>query len=96
MATRKYKPREIRLRLGLNQTEFWERLGITQSGGSRYEHGRKMPKTVQELLRLAYVEQVNIRDLRRADMEVISYVKKFKPKLFQRLRAAASRKAAGG
>ena len=33
-------PREIRHRLGLNQQEFWGRIGVTQSGGSRYESGR--------------------------------------------------------
>ena len=36
-------PREIRRRLRLNQQEFWSRIGVTQSGGSRYESGRGMP-----------------------------------------------------
>jgi predicted transcriptional regulator len=44
-------PREIRRKLGLNQQEFWSRIGVTQSGGSRYESGRNMPKPVRELLR---------------------------------------------
>ncbi len=48
-------PREIRRRLGLNQEEFWTRIGVTQSGGSRYESGRSMPKPVRELLRLVHV-----------------------------------------
>ena len=30
-------PREIRQRLRLNQEQFWTRIGVTQSGGSRYE-----------------------------------------------------------
>ena len=30
----------IRQKLGLNQQQFWARLGVTQSGGSRYENGR--------------------------------------------------------
>lgn len=38
----------------LNQTEFWTRIGVTQSGGSRYENGRAIPKPVQLLIRLAY------------------------------------------
>lgn len=32
-----------RRRLGLNQSEFWARYGVTQSGGSRYESGRPIP-----------------------------------------------------
>ena len=38
--------REIRRKLGLNQQQFWSTLGVTQSGGSRYESGRNMPKPV--------------------------------------------------
>ena len=30
-------PREIRRRLGLNQEQFWTQIGVTQSGGSRYD-----------------------------------------------------------
>ncbi len=52
-------PREIRLRLNLNQQEFWGQIGVTQSGGSRYESGRNMPKPVRELLRLVHVDQVD-------------------------------------
>ena len=39
--------RALRRKLDLNQTEFWSRLGVTQSGGSRYEaSSRKVPKPV--------------------------------------------------
>ncbi|MCK0509516.1 helix-turn-helix domain-containing protein [Aromatoleum buckelii] len=40
--------------LGLNQSEFWMRLGITQSGASRYESGRTIPNPVKILLQVAY------------------------------------------
>lgn len=43
-----------RIKLGLNQTEFWGRLGITQSGASRYESGRSIPRPVQVLYVIAY------------------------------------------
>jgi predicted transcriptional regulator len=43
-----------RKKLGLNQTAFWERVNITQSGGCRYETGRNIPKPVQLLLQIAY------------------------------------------
>lgn len=35
---------------GENQSEFWSRFGVTQSGGSRYESGRALPKPVAVLL----------------------------------------------
>lgn len=42
--------RELRLSLGLNQSAFWSRFGVTQSGGSRYESGREMPMPLKLLL----------------------------------------------
>ena len=49
--------RELRETLGLNQTEFWGAIGLTQSAGSRYESGRTLPKPVRMLLNLAYAEK---------------------------------------
>lgn len=43
----------IRKKIGLNQADFWQRFGITQSGGSRYESGREVPEPVQILLNIA-------------------------------------------
>jgi len=43
----------MRDRLGLNQTEFWSVVGVTESGGSRYESGRTPGKPVQMLLSMA-------------------------------------------
>ena len=42
--------------VALNQKEFWGRVGVTQSGGSRYESGREMPEAVQALLALVYCD----------------------------------------
>jgi len=42
---------EFRKSLGLNQSQFWETVGVTQSGGSRYETGRNIPKPVLMLLK---------------------------------------------
>lgn len=47
----------LRKKLGLNQTGFWGRIATTQSGGSRYEGGRRLPGTVQLLLHLAYAPE---------------------------------------
>lgn len=46
--------RELRRKLGLNQSEFWTLFQITQSGGSRYESGREIPDPVQVLLNIAF------------------------------------------
>lgn len=43
-----------RIKLGLNQTEFWTPLGISQSGVSRYESGRSILRPVQVLYVVAY------------------------------------------
>jgi hypothetical protein len=47
----------LRKKLALNQSEFWSRVAIGQSGGSRYESGRKLPRPVQLLLHLAYAPE---------------------------------------
>ncbi|NMG17688.1 helix-turn-helix domain-containing protein [Aromatoleum bremense] len=44
----------MRKKLGMNQKDFWERVGITQSGGSRYESGRGIPESVRLLVHLTY------------------------------------------
>jgi len=83
-------PREIRRRLGLNQQQFWGMIGVTQSGGSRYESGRSMPKPVMQLLRLVHVDRIDPARITRADFEVISFLKAAKPDLYKRLRTEAS------
>lgn len=42
--------REFRETRGENQTQFWSRFGVTQSGGSRYESGRALPLPVAMLV----------------------------------------------
>ena len=85
-------PREIRRRLGLNQEQFWTQIGVTQSGGSRYESGREMPKPVRELLRLVHVEQIDLSQVKRVDFEIISYLKESHPDLYRNLRRAVRSK----
>ena len=85
-ANDKVDAREIRRKLGMNQQQFWSKLGVTQSGGSRYEGGRKMPRPVQQLLRLVHVEQIDIQKIRREDYEVVEYLRAAKPALFKDLK----------
>ncbi|PIT13988.1 helix-turn-helix domain-containing protein [Snodgrassella alvi] len=79
--------REIRKKLGLNQIEFWSQVGVTQSGGSRYEAGRNIPKPVRELVRLVHVEQLELSKLNRVNMEVAELLKNEHPDMYQQLKA---------
>lgn len=88
--------REIRRKLGLNQQQFWSKIGVTQSGGSRYESGRNMPRPVQQLLRLVHVEQIDIGKIKRDDWEVVEYLKSSDPELFRSLKKAAKGKGKKG
>ena len=85
----KVDAREIRRKLGLNQQQFWSTLGVTQSGGSRYESGRNMPKPVRELLRLVHVEQIDVKTVKREDWDVIEYLKSQEPELYKSLKKSA-------
>lgn len=87
----KINPLALREKSGLNQTDFWDRIGITQSGGSRYETGeRKVPKPVQHLLRLIYVEKLDLDRVRKGDVDMASYLKVVKPQLYKQLRREAA------
>ncbi|MDP2171892.1 MAG: transcriptional regulator [Rhodocyclaceae bacterium] len=87
--TDKADAREIRRKLGLNQQQFWSKLGVTQSGGSRYESGRNMPRPVQHLLRLVHVEQIDIQKIKREDYEVIEFLRAKNSELFKDLKKQA-------
>lgn len=50
----KFDPKALRQRTKLLQGEFWKPLGVTQSGGSRYENGRPIPEAVRLLALIAY------------------------------------------
>ena len=84
--------REIRRKLGMNQSQFWSKIGVTQSGGSRYESGRNIPRPVQALLRLVHIEQVVINKVRRDDLEVVEYLKGANPELLKTLKKEARAK----
>ncbi len=85
-------PREIRRRLRMNQEQFWTRIGVTQSGGSRYETGRTMPRPVQELLRLVHVERLDLSKVRGEDLEIVQHIKAYHPELYQSLKKAVRAK----
>lgn len=53
----------VRHKSNLNQSNFWKRYGVTQSGGSRYESGRNIPKPLAILLWLHSTGRVTDKDL---------------------------------
>ena len=82
-------PRSIRQKLGLNQQDFWSRIGVTQSGGSRYESGRAMPKPVRELLRIVHVEGIDLGKVSGVDLRVAAQLRKSDAGLYNRLKDIA-------
>lgn len=52
-----------RKKQGINQKDFWSQYGVTQSGGSRYESGRNMPKPLAILLCLHRSGKITDKDL---------------------------------
>lgn len=63
-------PKVLRLQLGLTQAGFWSPVGVSQSGGSRYESGRKLPASISALLHLVHIEGLNLNDVSGEDSRV--------------------------
>ncbi len=58
-------PAEIRRKSGENQSVFWRRFGVTQSGGSRYESGRNMPGPLKLLMKALLSGALTIEQLEK-------------------------------
>ncbi len=83
--TKKFSPRDIRKQLGMNQHDFWSQIGVTQSGGSRYESGRNMPKPVAELLRVVHIEGIDLASLRKEEIKALEILRSERPELLNEL-----------
>ena len=83
--TKKFNPRDIRKQLGMNQHDFWSLIGVTQSGGSRYESGRNMPKPVAELLRVVHIEGIDLASLRKEEIKALEILRSERPELLSEL-----------
>lgn len=79
-------PREVRQKLNMNQQEFWSKVGVTQSGGSRYESGREMPKAVRELVRLVHIDRIDLLKIKRDDLLIAAMLKTQHPDLYKSLK----------
>lgn len=88
------EPRAIRWALGMNQVEFWTGIGVTQSSGSRYESGYAMPRPTGELLRLVYIEGIDISQLTKMDFEIARHIKQEHPDLYHTLQSELKSKSA--
>lgn len=91
-ATRCLDPRALRRALGLNQLEFWSKVGVTQSSGSFYERGRRIPKSVLELVRVVHIERIDLSKFTREDIDVLGHLRAHYPELYEKLRNASQRK----
>ena len=81
-----FDPKQIRLRLGLNQQEFWAKIGVSQCSGSRYERGRRMPIPVREMLRVVHIEGIDLSRINRGDIDALDYLKANQPESYKCLR----------
>jgi transcriptional regulator with XRE-family HTH domain len=82
-------PRRLREKLGLSQKEFWGRVQISQSGGSRYEAGRRLPPPVRELNKRIYFRArlttvVKREDTRREERCLADFIRKNNASLYRR------------
>jgi hypothetical protein len=57
--------RDLRYLMRENQTQFWQRFGVSQSRGSRFERGMAIPLPVLLLIRLYLLRIVGDQDLRQ-------------------------------
>ena len=82
-------PRALRRSLGLNQKEFWGRVGVTQSGGSRYECSRAMSPPVTMLVDLIYVKGLDLSQIALGDVAILTFLKTEHPDLYTSLSMAS-------
>ena len=78
-------PRETRHKMGINQEEFWRRIGVTQSAGSRYENGRAMTRPTRELYRLVHVEKLDLAKVNSVDIAIAAHLREVCPELYETL-----------
>ena len=78
----KSSPKELRSQLGLTQSDFWSPVGVSQSGGSRYESGRKLPAAISTLLHLVHIEKLDLSLLKGDDHRVGQRLREIDPVVY--------------
>lgn len=80
MSSDKFDLKEMRKKRGMNQSNFWAPLGVTQSGGSRYESGRNTPDPVESLVTIAYGTPAQFfKEVQRLRPDFLKDLAKYKP-----------------
>lgn len=62
--------KKYRLSLDESQTEFWQRFGLTQPGGSRYEGEQPIPKPTALLISFYLEGKITDEDLSRVALSI--------------------------
>ena len=84
MSSNKFDLKEMRKKRGMNQSNFWIPLGVTQSGGSRYESDRNIPAPVESLVTIAYGTPAQLfKELQRLRPDFVKDLAKYKPEAFR-------------
>ena len=84
MSSDKFDLKEMRKKRGMNQSNFWVPLGVTQSGGSRYESDRNIPAPVESLVTIAYGTPAQLfKELQRLRPDFVKDLAKYKPDNFR-------------
>ncbi len=87
--------REYRARLQEKQMPFWNRFGVTQSAGSRYEaSARPLPKQLEMLIAAFDMGLLNDASLGQIRQEVVTAPKPRRNKQVERAAAARNREPA--
>lgn len=83
--------REIRKGTGKNQQQFWSEIGITQSGGSRYESGRNIPKSIRALIKIVHIEKIALSEINGDDFKIAQLLKTEEPELYKKIKSMAKK-----
>ena len=75
----------LRQNCGMSQDAFWTKIGVSQSGGSRYENGRRIPAPVAQLIDLVHVRGIDTAKLKREDMVILQFTEDNHPDLYETL-----------
>ncbi|PXX79127.1 helix-turn-helix domain-containing protein [Rivihabitans pingtungensis] len=79
--------RALRNSKKMNQAQFWGALNVTQSCGSRYESGRKIPTLVQLMIDLVHVRGVDLNALPSAeDVQLLHVIRTQHTDLYHNLK----------
>lgn len=65
-------PIDLRKARGENQTRFWQKYGVTQSGGSRYEADRPLPRPLALLFTLEALGRLTDADFAAANAALMT------------------------